>query len=180
MEEYKNKYRIPSNRLKGWDYGSAGLYFVTICTKDKQHYFGKIASANDVTALQTTEIGSLAQKYWYEIPQHFPFVELDEFVIMPDHVHGVLLINNPEHHLWKPNRFGPQSKNLPSIIRGYKASVKKYATMNDITFAWQSRYYDRIVRNENELQVIRQYITNNPMNWLKNKNGSNESFLSGD
>lgn len=179
MELYKNKYRIPANRLNGWDYGSAGLYFVTICTQDKQPYFGNIISQDNGATLRSTHIGSIAQNYWLEIPKHFPFVELDEFVIMPDHVHGVLLMNNPEHHLWKPNQFGPQSMNLPSIIRAYKASVKKYANTHNIPFAWQSRYYDRIVRNENELGVIRQYIINNPMNWLKNKNDS-DSYLSVD
>lgn len=166
--------------MHGWDYGSAGLYFVTICTKDKQPYFGNIAPSVNGASLQPTQIGSIAYNYWIEIPKHFPFVELDEFVIMSDHVHGVLLINNPEHHTWKPNHFGAQSKNLPSIIRGYKASVKKYSNANDISFSWQARYYDRIVRNENELQIIRQYIINNPMNWLENKNDSDDSFLSAD
>lgn len=179
LEHYKNKYRIPANRLNGWDYGSAGFYFVTICTKDKQPYFGNIISSDNGAALLPTQIGSIAYNYWIEIPKHFPFVELDEFVIMPDHVHGVLLINNPEHHAWKPNQFGPQSMNLPSIIRGYKASVKKHANTNNIPFDWQTRYYDRIIRNENELQVIRQYIINNPMNWLENKNDS-DAFLSAD
>src|SRR4051812_34771123 len=141
-DEYHNKYRVAPARLMGWDYGSHGLYFVTICTKDRLHYFGEIVEKPDketqnLVSLQATEIGNIAQDYWLKIPEHFPFVELDEFVIMPDHVHGVLFINKPDKTDWELNKFGVQSRNLASIIRGYKASVKKYATVNEISFAWQ-------------------------------------------
>lgn len=172
MEKFRGKYRIPSIRLRGWDYGSPGLYFVTICTKDKEPYFGKIierhAEMHNYTSLHKTKIGLIAENYWKEIPSHYPFVELDEFVIMPDHMHGILLLNNFEERPWQPNRFAPQSKNLPAIIRAYKSSVKKFANINQIPFAWQSRYYDRIIRTEKELNNVRQYIINNPSQWKEN------------
>lgn len=208
MEKFQNKYRIPSARLKGYDYGSHGLYFVTICTKEKIHYFGNIVETHDYASpiintnpvetddcpspnkanlktdnylslqehknnkqthnhasLRETEIGKVAREFWQQIPLHFPFVELDEFIVMPNHVHGILFINKPAKVTWTPNGFGSQSRNLASIIRGYKASVKRFANQNNIEFDWQSRYHDRIIRNYNELDNIREYIINNPIKW---------------
>lgn len=85
---------------------------------------------------------------------------------MPNHLHGVLFINKPEKYTWEHNRFGAQSRNLASVIRGYKASVKKHATLNNIEFEWQPRYHDRVIRNEEEYANIRQYISRNPDHWL--------------
>ena len=92
MEKYLNKYRIPSARMQGYDYGQNGAYFITICTHNREHYFGSIADQE----MQLNELGVLAEKYWHEIPQHFPFVQLGHFVAMPNHVHGVLLIDKPD------------------------------------------------------------------------------------
>jgi putative transposase len=105
-----------------------------------------------------------------EIPRHFSFIELDDFVLMPNHLHGILFLNKLNHENWQDNKFGPQSQNLPSVIRGYKAAVKKYATMHQLDFSWQSRYYDRVIRSEKELQNIRSYIQNNPNKWDLDKN----------
>jgi putative transposase len=177
-EKYLNKYRTLSTRLPGWDYGSHGLYFITISTKNKVRYFGEIEN-NDVpetqsiASLQITDIGKIANEHWLNIPQYHPYVELDEFVIMPDHMHGILFINKPDKVDWELNKFGHQSKNLASIIRGYKSSVKQYATLNNIEFYWQPKYYDRVIRNEKEYQQISEYIYNNPENWLLNKDAEN-------
>jgi REP element-mobilizing transposase RayT len=113
-----------------------------------------------------TQIGEIAHRYWTEIPKHFPFVELDAFVIMPDHVHGVLFLNRPKYESWRTNSFKPQSENLASIVRGYKAAVKKYAVLNRLEFDWQPRYHDHVIHSETELNNIRQYITDNPVKWL--------------
>lgn len=176
--KFKDTYRIETTRLKNWDYGSNGFYFITICTKGKQPYFGRIVNNNDVRTqmdgnvnrLQPihlyTQIGNIVNQYWNEIPKHFPFVELDAFVIMPDHVHGVLFLNRPKYESWRTNSFKPQSENLASIVRGFKAAVKKYAVLNRLEFDWQSRYYDHVIHSENELNTIRQYITDNSMKWL--------------
>ena len=132
MSKFKNKYRNESTRLKNWDYGSNGNYFVTICTKNMEHYFGDIArivpivpfvGMQNFASLQTeqsgqlcehhyTQIGQIAFDFWKEIPNHFPFVILDEFIIMPNHVHGIIAINKTVHEKWQPNKFGPQSQNL--------------------------------------------------------------------
>jgi len=85
-------------------------------------------------------------------------------VIMPNHIHGLLVINR-DNTLWQSNQFGRQSQNLGSIIRGFKSTVKRYANENKIDFAWQERFYDRIIRDNNELENVRSYIFNNPQNW---------------
>ena len=179
-EKFKNKFRIPSARLPCWDYGSNGLYYVTICTKNRVHYFGNIGLNNNsetqnLASLQQTPIGQIAYDNWSGIPNHFPFVQLDEFVVMPNHIHGILYIKRDDKFDWQMNKFGSQSRNLASIIRGYKASVKTWATTNNIEFAWQPRYYDRVIRNEKEYTNVCEYLINNPGNWLSN--GDNEDNL---
>lgn len=185
MDKFKNKYRIPSNRLQHYDYGANGCYFVTICTRGRLHYFGEIiprvetdnypsahntkpfsqTETDNYPSLQCTAIGKVAEDYWLQIPQHFPFVVLDEFIIMPNHIHGILFFDKPEKSYWEANRFGRQSQNLGAVIRGFKAMLKRYANEHRIEFAWQERYYDRVIRDNNELENVRRYILNNPANW---------------
>lgn len=175
MDRFKNKYRIPSSRLQNWDYGWNAMYFVTICTRNREHFFGEVVDGE----MQLSGIGIIANKYWHEIPQHFPFVNLDAFVVMPNHVHGIVIIDKndggcrsveTQNFASLPkNKFGPQSQNLASIIRGYKTGVKKYAAMNEINFAWQSRFHDHIIRNEKSHNTIAEYIRNNPLKWEEDK-----------
>jgi REP element-mobilizing transposase RayT len=96
-------------------------------------------------------------------------VQLDEFVVMPDHIHGILFINKPDKMDWQAGKFGPQKNNLASIIRGYKSSVKQYAAINNIDFQWQPKYYDRVIRDEREYLNIKEYIYNNVDNWFSSK-----------
>ena len=91
MKKFKNKYRISSTRLQSWDYRNKGAYFITICTANRNHFFGDVENGE----MQLNEIGQLADKFWKEIPDHFPFVKLGNFVIMPDHTHGILIIDKP-------------------------------------------------------------------------------------
>ncbi|MDR9399065.1 transposase [Salibacter sp.] len=164
MTNHRKKFKDETNRLKNWDYGSNAAYFVTICTADRNHFFGEIKN----TKMYLSDIGQVANQYWSEIPDHFPFVKLDAFVIMPDHIHGIIIIDkqiHPNDSVIQPNKFGPQSQNLGSIVRGFKTGVTKYARMNDIEFKWQSRYHDHIIRNEKSFYRIRKYIIDNPKNW---------------
>jgi putative transposase len=92
MTLFKYKYRIEPARLKNWDYGNNASYFVTICSKNREHFFGKITDGKMILS----GIGKNAQTYWEEIPIHFPYVILGPFVIMPNHIHGILIINKPE------------------------------------------------------------------------------------
>jgi len=183
-DKFRDRYRIPSIRLPNWDYSDSGYYFITICTKNKNEYFGEIV--NDKNYL--SEIGKITEKCWIEIPAHFPCVKLDEFVMMPNHIHGIIIIKNnvpyvetqnfaslqQAKQIKYQNKFGPQSKNLASIIRGFKIGVKKYATINKINFFWQFRYYDHIIRNEKEYYRVKQYIRDNPKNWETDKNNSED------
>jgi REP element-mobilizing transposase RayT len=110
-------------------------------------------------------MGQMAVEYWTQIPKHYPFVHLDAFVVMPNHIHGILFFDRPDKTDWNPNTFGPQSQNLAAVIRGFKSATKRYANQHNIPFEWQSRYHDRIIRDEKELNAIRQYIINNPSKW---------------
>lgn len=92
MDKFKNKYRIASARLQTWDYGSNGAYFITICTHNRKHYFGEIVDGK----MQLNDIGKLAEQFWLEITNHFSFIELGNFVVMPNHVHGILIIDKTE------------------------------------------------------------------------------------
>ena len=171
--KYKNRYRIDSNRLRNWDYGSPGYYFVTVCTTGKKEWFGEIEEGE----MKHSDIGLMVQRYWQEIPHHFDHVEIDQFVVMPNHVHGIVVILDHDRRdainrvstnggvTTSYNPMGTQS--LGEIIRWYKGRCsfelrKKIQYMN---FSWQPRYYDRVIRDDTELEKIREYIYMNPNNW---------------
>lgn len=166
--KFKGKYRIASARWSAWDYGSNGAYFITICVANRAHDFGEIVNGE----MNLSALGQSAQDCWNEIPAHFPFVELGAFVVMPNHVHGVVIINKPDNNVETQdfaslprNKFGPQSQNLASIVRGYKIGVTKFARQNNLPFAWQARYHDHVIRNVAEHERIHEYIHTNPQNW---------------
>ena len=98
-------------------------------------------------------------------------IRLDEFVVMPNHFHGIILIGRNENkdRVSSVSRFGPQSNNLSSIVRGVKASVTSHAKRQGIVFQWQSRFYDHIIRDDDDFDRIRAYIVNNPLNWDKDE-----------
>ncbi len=176
-DNFKNKYRISSARLAGYDYGNSGFYYVTICTKNKIHYFGEIAETLHATSLQPSRIGEIANQFWKEIPEHFPLVELDEYSIMPNHMHGIIAIEKPYEKdapetLYagslqsnKMSDISPKSGSLSTVIRSFKSAVTKWCNENNYEFFWQPRFHDHIIRNEKELNNIRQYIIDNPKNW---------------
>jgi REP element-mobilizing transposase RayT len=195
MKKFKNRYRIPSACLQSWDYGKNGSYFVTICTKNRAFYFGDVACG----IMKLSQIGQMAKKYWLEIPNHFPFVKLGEYVIMPNHVHGIIIIDKPDNgmnrktnvkthvethvetqnlaslqqrqqpHNHPKNQFGPQSQNLASIVRGFKIGVTKNAKKINAEFIWQSRFHDHIIRNEKSFNEITEYVKTNPQKWENDK-----------
>lgn len=88
-DKFQNKYRIPSARHPNWDYGSNGVYFITICTKNRQYFLGECNKGE----MKLSTAGAIAQGFWYEIPKHFPFITLGEFIVMPNHVHGILILD---------------------------------------------------------------------------------------
>ena len=160
-----------ANRKKHYDYSSAGYYFVTNCTKDRLPFFGKIEDDK----MNLNECGKIIKACWLEIPDHFPNVKTDEFVVMPNHFHGIIIINDPvgNRHacslqdIYK-NR---QHQKLPVIIGSFKSAVTKLIHRKyDNDFQWQKSYYDHIIRDESSLNNIRLYIRQNPQNWDTDKN----------
>ena len=170
-DKFDDQFRILSARWTGYDYGQSGMYFVTICTQNRIRYFGEIILPSgdwDSAELQPSPQARIAQACWLQISSRFPFVSLDAFVMMPDHLHGLLLFNKPDEQtppLNYQNAFGPQRGNLAAVIRGFKSGVSALAKQNALAFGWQSRYHDRVVRNDDELKRIQQYIANNPARW---------------
>ena len=170
MQEHKDRYRRVNPRLKDYDYSQTGHYFVTICTKDKIPFFGE--TSGEGVALSV--VGKLSRDYWQEIPEHFPFVSLDEFVIMPNHIHGIIVICRDNKHVGtchgmsppKTNQFSqPKSGSLSIIINHFKGAVTRKSKQIGLDFYWQSRFYEHIIRDEESLKKIREYIKLNPLRW---------------
>lgn len=160
-----------SIRLKEYDYSQPGEYFVTICTKNRECLFGDVMNGKMIL----NEYGKIAQQFWVEIPNHYPNIELDEFIVMPNHLHGIIIISvgiQNFESLPKRNQFQHIiPKSIGSIIRGFKIGVTKWFRQNtEIYNVWQHNYYEHIIRNEKSLNEIREYIINNPINWEKDHN----------
>jgi putative transposase len=174
---YRNKYRIRSSRYRGYDYSLPGRYFITICTKNKIHYFGNIEKGNMILS----ETGLIARDSWMAIPSHFPNTLLDEFIIMPDHIHGIIIIkravespnlgvstesiSRTNMSVMKTGNPYWKSKSIGSIINQYKRICTIITKTKGLDLIWQTLYYDRIIRNSNEFQRIKKYIRNNPVVW---------------
>jgi REP element-mobilizing transposase RayT len=167
MKLYKNKFRVESSRLKDWDYSIPWWYYVTICTKDMKCWFGKVENGKMVL----NEVGKIVQKEWLKTPDLRKKVELDYFVIMPNHFHGIIITTGTENidNVVETHRDASLRKvknNLSDIIRGFKGSCTNQIHLSgNSAFKWQQRFYDHIIRNENDLLRIRTYIQNNPLKW---------------
>lgn len=185
---FENKHHRRSIRLKDYDYSSAGAYFVTICAHNRDCLFGEIIDGEMVL----NDAGKMVERCWLEIPDHYPSVELDEFVIMPNHIHGIIVIpdfvgvqdfeplqqtiKSDKSDILKKNRFQhiiPRS--IGAIIRGFKIGVTKWFRNNtNIVFVFQRNFYEHIIRDESDLNRIREYIVNNPARWQDDE--ENPSF----
>jgi putative transposase len=166
-----------SLRLKGYDYSQSGAYFVTLCTKDRIPLLGTIVDGE----MRPSRVGEVSERLWREIPHHFSDVQLDEFVIMPNHVHGIVVLwgdsenqsrdftTRRDVQLNVPTYFSdisPKKNTLSVIIRTYKAAVTSWCRKNRFSdFQWQASFFDHIIRNEESLNRIRAYITTNPQRW---------------
>ena len=183
-QKFGGKYRIQSARAQWWDYANNGMYFVTICTQHRKHFFGKIFDGK----MELNKIGEIVVREWKRTFDIRPDMNLcmDAFVVMPNHFHAIIGIGENKYNtnaetqciaslrspLSPKNKFGPQSKNLASIIRGFKSAVTIHARKINPQFAWQSRFHDHIVRNEKSLKNIRRYIFNNPAMWHRDRNNA--------
>ncbi len=168
MNKWEDKYRIPSARASWWNYGDEAAYFITICTKNKEHYFGEVI--DDI--MVETKLGKVVVDEWIKTPmlRADMNVELGAFIVMPNHFHGIIIIGQNQYNLDGDevnNTFRPQAKNLASIMRGFKSAVTLYARTNQIVFDWQPRFHDHIIRNESSYDTITKYILSNPASWSK-------------
>ena len=175
-------------RLKEYDYSQPGWYFITLCTNNREMLFGDVIAGKMVL----NDAGVFTTECWRDIPRHYPDVCLDEFIIMPNHVHGIINISENDenrnagaknvrvknvrvqnfeplqNHGNKYQKIIPRS--IGSIIRGFKIGVTKWFRQNtDIYTVWQRNYYEHIIRNEPELNRIRQYIIENQIQWQNDK-----------
>lgn len=155
MTRFKDRYRIESTRLPGWDYTSPGYYFVTLCTKDRQPFFGEVIAGR----MLLSTMGEIVAQEWCKTAYVRQNVSVDEWVIMPNHLHGIILIEETPQRGVSTTRRGNtkwQSNNLGSIIGQVKSiCTKRIRAAGYSEFAWQPRFYDRIVRGQGELDNIR-------------------------
>lgn len=186
--KFQNKYRISSIRAQWWDYGWNGAYFITICTQDRKHYFGEIRNNKMILS----HVGIIADLLWHQIPMHHKNIELGDFVVMPNHIHGILIIDRQLDNIDANNlddtnivqtgytlslpsnpgskRFQNIGKNtISSIVGSYKSAVTKHANRLGYPHQWQKLFYDNIIRDNNQYQRISDYIVSNPENWIKDK-----------
>lgn len=152
-----------SIRLKNFDYSSSNSYFITISTRNKEKHFGEIR--NGIMGLSA--IGNTAAIYLQKIPEIRTNVLLDEFTVMPDHIHCILELLNAKSSKENRNKFGkPISNSISMIINRYKGAVKKWCDGNNFEcFEWQDKFYDHIIRNSEDHWTIKNYIINNPKAW---------------
>jgi REP element-mobilizing transposase RayT len=150
-------------RLQGYDYSQAAAYFVTICTHDRGRLFGDAVEGQ----MRVNPFGGIVQSCWAALPLHYPRVELDAFVVMPNHVHGVLILTvgaGLKPAPTEPSKF----YGLPEVIRGFKTfSSRRINEMRNTPGQrlWQRSYYEHIIRDQDGLDSVRQYILSNPAQW---------------
>lgn len=185
-EKFHNKYRVPSARAPWHDY-SGGKYFVTICTKKMEHYFGKILDGK----MYLSALGKYADEQLRDVSSHYPYAEIPLWVVMPNHIHAVVIIDGdktphekrivepspvvvetfPETSLHSEREQTPISRAtimqswLSVVVRQFKQSVTRFANQNGIPFAWQPRFHDHIIRGTDEMNRIARYIENNVARW---------------
>jgi putative transposase len=176
---FADQFSVSSPRLKNWDYSTPGIYFLTVCTLNNNNFFGKINNGK-VCLSKIGEIAGQELLKTFEIRQN---IKLLEYVIMPNHIHLLMEIINttvetrciaslPKHKkqsvFYKILNY-KSNQVLPQTIRSFKSAVKRIANQQNLFFAWQSRFYDEIVKTSHQLFAIKYYIKNNPVNWEKDK-----------
>jgi putative transposase len=184
-----------SDKLLGYDYSWTGTYFVTICTHKRECLLGQVEDG----AMVLSEYGRIVEQCWCALPHHFPGVELDAFVVMPNHVHGIITITafgrgealakqyQTKSPKWLANAsplqppqslrpHGTKSYSLGAMVQNFKSVSARRINQARLTpgaLVWQRNYYEHVVRNEDELNSIRQYVLGNPTLWEKDENNPN-------
>ncbi|NIS78648.1 MAG: transposase [Anaerolineales bacterium] len=167
MASIQKKANRRSNRLKGYDYTQPGAYFVTVCTVDHRNIFGEIMGGD----IHLNVFGRIVRVCWLWLSNHYKYVELDQWILMPNHIHGILTVSGRRGGS-RTAPTNPPRKPLGRLIGAFKTVSSKW--INEIRASpgiplWQRNYYDRVIRNQGELDRIRQYIDDNPQNWELDK-----------
>ena len=139
-------------RLESWDYGEDGYYFITICTKDKRNLFGRIVG----NGLDRSAVGTIAETHLIDLPNHFPLVRLDKYVVMPNHIHAILVIDHRQAERSRP------FPTLSTMVGLYKSGVSRAAGFP----VWQKSFHDHIIRGKEDYRMIWDYIDQNPLKWM--------------
>jgi putative transposase len=181
MTLYQNKYRIESARLQGWNYGTPGWYFVTMCVRNHACSFGEITNS----IVQLSPAGRIAKLELLNLPGLYQDVSIDRFIVMPNHVHMIVMIGGEHRFSPNPRRSAdpsvnvglivlpPKSVSLSSVVGSYKSGVTRLCHEKGLDFAWQPRFHDHIIRTDASLNAMRDYIENNPANWSKDQENQN-------
>jgi REP element-mobilizing transposase RayT len=167
MSPFKGRYRIESTRLLRWDYASAGRYFITICARGKECFFGNIVNGD----VRLSSIGEIVAEEWLRTPTIRKSVELDEWIVMPNHLHGILVLTDTDKTPRRGVSTGSElrSGSVGAIIGQFKSvCTKRIWALGQHGFAWQPRFHDRVIRDEAELLSTRRYIIENPLRWELN------------
>lgn len=182
MTLFKDRYRIESSRLKGWDYSSQGFYFVTICTRNRECFLGDVKDGD----VHLSAAGQIVAEEWQKTQQLRDNVILDQWVVMPNHLHGIIVIDGSvETPRWGVSDMETGHRQagqrpvstLGSIIGQFKSVCTKRVWAANHVFAWQTRFYDHIIRDEKSLNEIRGYILNNPMRWELDRNNPENLYM---
>jgi REP element-mobilizing transposase RayT len=154
MPTHQTEFRRYSIRLPSYDYHQTGFYFVTICTQDRKCLLSSVIQRE----MYLNDVGSIVQSVWSSLPGRFEHVRLDQYCVMPNHLHGIVVLEEFS------------SVSLGNILRAFKAAAThQIRATGKKAFAWQSDYYEHIVRNEKDLTRIRQYILDNPARWTEDR-----------
>jgi putative transposase len=162
MDPLHNRHSI---RLRDYDYTQPGAYFITVCAHERACLFGDIADGE----MRLNEYGRVATECWNDLPKHYSHIELDAFVVMPNHVHGIIVLTDVVVGAGlRPAPTTPKHHGLPEIVRAFKSFSARRINEGRNTSGipvWQRNYYEHVVRGESELNTIRHYIVNNSLRW---------------
>jgi len=159
-EQNSGTHHRQSIRLKNYDYSQSGAYFITICTHNRECILSDIVDGE----IRLSRLGESVKMVWLDLTQHYRHVEIDEFVIMPNHIHIIIILHEAG---WKPAPT-PNRHGVPEIVRGFKTFSARHINQTRNTLGipvWQRNYYEHVIRNDDELNQTREYITQNPLQW---------------
>ena len=182
-KKFGGKYRVDTARAKWWNYANNGVYFITICTKNREHFFGEILGEKMVL----NDIGEIVADEWKRTAEIRPHIFLDEWVVMPNHFHGILVVRNDCRDVLPKRLYGgvhkkmseisPTKNSISTAIRFFKRQTTIRAKKINPQFAWQTRFHDHIIRNEKSLGNIRNYVQQNPALWHRDRNNNSGLWM---